>query len=399
MRISTSQIYLQGIEAFGQQQVKLAKLQQQISTGTRLTKPSDDPSASSRVLELDQAISLKKQYQSNISTADNRLSLEETTLTAVEKSTFRLRELSIQANNGALDLTGRQAIGVEVEQLSQELISLGNTQDANGEYLFAGFQNGTAPFTAATIGSIKHVVYNGDQGQRLLQISESRQISVDNPGSEVFLQIPSATALNELAAPANTGTGIMSPAHVFNASTHVAGDVQVTFTSPTTYDVIDSGTPANSITGATFTSNSDIDVGGIRFSITGAPAAGDVFTVSPGQFKDIFESVQTLAETLSGSVSSAQLSANFAEFQTDLDSFFTRVLEVRTSIGGRLNALDSQKEANDANILTTLATLSTLRDTDLAAAISQLTLEQTTLDAAQAVFSRITSSSLFNFLR
>jgi len=399
MRISTPQIYLQGIEAFGQQQAKLAKLQQQISTGIRLTKPSDDPAVSTRVLQLDQTISLDKQYQSNILTADNRLRLEENTLTAVENITFRLKELSIQANSGALDFTGRKAIGVEVEQNLQALVSLGNTTDANGNFLFAGFQNGAAPFTTTTTGTIQHVVYNGDQGQSMLQISQTRQVAVDNPGSEVFLKIPSTTALNELAAPANTGTGIMSPAQVFNAATHVAGNVQITFTSPTNYDVVDSATPANNITGATFASGSDIKVGGIRFAITGAPAAGDEFSSSPGQFKDIFESVQTLAETLKSSSDSAQLSANFATFQTDLDSFFTRILEVRTSLGGRLNALESQKNVNETNILTAQSTRSTLRDTDLAAAISQLTLEQTTLDAAQAVFSRITSSSLFNFLR
>ncbi|MCP4431751.1 MAG: hypothetical protein GY806_12290, partial [Gammaproteobacteria bacterium] len=82
-----------------------------------------------------------------------------------------------------------------------------------------------------------------------------------------------------------------------------------------------------------------------------------------------------------------------------LDDFQSRVLDVRTSIGGRLNALDAQREINDASIVVTKNTLSTLRDTDLAEAISQLTLEQTTLDAAQAVFARVTSSSLFNFLR
>jgi len=342
---------------------------------------------------------LDKQYQSNILTADNRLRLEENTLTAVENITFRLKELSIQASSGALDLTGRKAIGVEVEQNLEALVSLGNTTDANGNFLFAGFQNGAAPFTTTTTGTIQHVVYNGDQGQSMLQISQTRQVAVDNPGSEVFLKIPSTTALNELAAPANTGTGIMSPAQVFNAATHVAGNVQITFTSPTNYDVVDSATPANNITGATFASGSDIKVGGIRFAITGAPAAGDEFSSSPGQFKDIFESVQTLAETLKSSSDSAELSANFAIFQTDLDSFFTRILEVRTSIGGRLNALEGQKNVNETNILTAQSTRSTLRDTDLAAAISQLTLEQTTLDAAQAVFSRITSSSLFNFLR
>ncbi len=85
--------------------------------------------------------------------------------------------------------------------------------------------------------------------------------------------------------------------------------------------------------------------------------------------------------------------------QVDLDTFFENILETRTSIGGRLNALISQRDDNEAFILTTQKTLSSIRDVDLEEAISQLTLEQTTLEAAQAVFARISSSSLFNFLR
>lgn len=500
MRVPTTQTYLQGIEAFGQQQAKLAILQQQISSGVRLTNPSDDPVASSQVLSLGQTIALQKQYQENISLADNRLKLEETTLVSIERITFRLKELSIQANTGALNLVNRRAISVEVKQRLEELVGLANTKDANGDYLFAGYQSSTEPFTTTTTGSISHVIYGGDQGARSMQISESRQIQVDNPGSEVFLKLPSNTALNELDAPANIGTGAISPAHVFNEATYVPSTVTVTFTSATTYDVTDSATPANDVIGAIYTPNTDIDVGGVRFSITGAPvgaplpAGGDVFTVSGGQYKDIFESVQIFADTLDGStsntlnelaapantgtgvispalvsnsadyvpstitvtftsattydvtdtatpannvvganytpntdidvggvrfsitgspvgaplpaggdvftvVSSNQREANFAGFLEDLDVFFNRVLEVRTSIGGRLNALESQKEANAADIIVTEATISTLRDTDVAAAISQLTLEQATLDAALAVFSRITSSSLFNYLK
>ena len=224
MRISTSQIYMQGVEAFGQQQVKLAKLQQQISTGVKINKPSDDPAASSRLLELEQIVSLQQQYQVNISSAETRLSLEEETLAALGNVSHRLRELAIQGNNGALDSTSLRAIGVEVNELIQEMLSLGNARDANGDFLFAGYQNNSQPFTSTLTGSISHVVYNGDEGQRLLQISETRQIAVDDPGSGVFLQLQSATALNELASAANTGTGVMAPANVFDASVYVPGD-------------------------------------------------------------------------------------------------------------------------------------------------------------------------------
>lgn len=399
MRVGTNQIFTQSVEAFQQQQVKLLKLQQQISTGQRLTKPSDDPLASAQVLEMEQVVSLKLQYQVNIGIAESRLELEETSLAGVENLIFRMRELAIQANNGSLDATAMQAIGIELEDIHDALLALANTQDTNGDYLFAGFQNQQQPFTEMLTGSIQHVVYNGDQGQRSLQISETRQILVDDPGREIFLEIPSATALNELAAPANAGTGVIAPAHVFDASVFTPGTFEIRFTGPATYDVFDVGLGANIVTGAAYTDSANIDFQGIRTSVTGAPAAGDVFTISPGQYRDIFESVLGLSESLQSAPGGATRSANVSEFLDDLDNFLTRVLDVRSKVGGRLNALENQFDVNEAQILATKTSLSALRDTDLAEAISQLTLEQTTLDAAQAIFARITGSSLFNFLR
>ncbi|MFT5218345.1 MAG: flagellar hook-associated protein 3 FlgL [Planctomycetota bacterium] len=399
MRVSTVQIYRQGVAAFQQQQSKIAVLQQQISTGSRLSKPSDDPAASSRVLELEHTISLNMQYQVNINLADSRLSREESTLAAVENLTFRLQELAIRANNGAMDFEALKAIGIEAEERYDELLSLANARDANGDFLFAGFQNGSQPFVETVTGSMTHVVFNGDQGQRSLQIGESRQISVDNSGSELFLEIGAATALNERAAATNTGTTTMAPAQVFDASVYVPGNYEIRFTGPASYDVFDVTNAVNIVTAATYVDSDSIEFQGVRTSIAGAPAAGDVFSVSQGQYKSIFESLQVMVDTLNSSASSAQRSANFAETISELDGFLSQVLDVRTSIGGRLNALDSQKEINESTIVFTQATISGFRDTDLAAAISQLTLEQTTLDAAQAVFARITSSSLFNFLR
>jgi len=399
MRISTAQIYRQGIEAFSQQQTKLAKLQQQISTGIKLTRPSDDPAASSKVLELQEKVSLQMQYQVNISAADTHLKLQEETLSSLGNISHRLRELAIQGNNGAMDRTSLRAISVEVNEILGEMVSLGNARDGNGDFLFAGYQNSSQPFTTAITGSINHVVYNGDEGQRFLQVSETRQIAIDTPGSEVFLQLASATALNELASVANTGTGIMAPAHVFDASVYVPGDYEIRFTAPGVYDVFDVTNGVNIVTGAVYTDSTNIDFQGIRTSVTGAPAAGDVFTVSQGQYKDIFESVQGLVETLNTGANPTVRDANISEFLGDLDSFFNRTLDLRTSVGGRMNNIESQKDFNEANIISTQSTISALRDTDLAAAISQLTLEQTTLDAAQATFARLTSSSLFNFLR
>lgn len=401
MRISTTQFYTQGVQSFANQQAKIATLQEQISTGTRISKPSDDPAASARVLELEQVISLNEQFQVNIELAENRLGLEETTLGSVTNILQRIRELALQANNASQDSISRRAISFEIDELQEELLSLSNTIDANGDYLFAGHQSKTQPFTANTTGAINHIDFNGDQGERFINISQSRKINVDISGRDLFMSIPSSVALNESTT---STTATMAPAHVFDNDVHVSGEYQIVFTGANTYDVVDvlgvvGPAGANVVTGATYTDSELINFQGIRTSITGTPVVGDTFTVTPGQYQDMFSIISSLSETLKSGLTGTQVNANVSQFLRDVDNGMNQALEARTSIGGRMNALDAQYEDNEAFIIVTQGTLGTLRDTDLAEAISQLTLEQTTLEAAQSVFTRITRTSLFDFLR
>ena len=399
MRISTRQIYTQGIEAFQQQQQKLAKLQEQISSGVRLNNPSDDPAAASRVLELEQDVSVLEQYQANINLAEQRLGQQDAVMKSYADLLNRVRELAIQGNNGPLDPTSRNAIATELDERLNEIYSLANTTDANGDYLYAGFQNGNLPFTRATTGSISHVSFNGDAGTRSIQISRVRQMEIDVSGQEIFMQIPSSVALREIPAIANAGSGVIAPASFVDSSVYVPGDYEIRFTAPGVYDVFDVAGGVNIVTGASYVDSQDINFQGVQTSITGVPAAGDVFTVSAGQYQDVFSIVSNLAETLRNAPGDAVRAANIARSLVDIDAALEISLNNRTTVGGKLNAIESQREENEAQVLVAKTTLSSLRDTDLAEAISQLTLEQTTLEAAQAVFARITSSSLFNFLK
>ena len=309
----------------------------------------------------------------------------------------RVRELAIQANNAPVDAVARNAIAAEIDERLNELVALANTTDANGDYLFAGYQNSTAPFTRATTGSRDYIAFNGDAGVRAIQINENRQIDVDIPGRDIFMEISSSSALREITAAGNTGSAVIAPASVADSSAYVAGDYEIRFTAAGVYDVFDVAGGANIVTGATYTDGGTISFNGSE--TTGVPAAGDVFTVSAGQYQDVFSMVANLSETLKRGSTDAIRAANIAQALGDIDSALETSLNARTIIGGRLNALESQRDENEAQVLVTKSTLSSLRDTDLAEAISQLTLEQTTLDAAQAVFARITSSSLFNFLK
>ena len=222
MRLSTSQIFQQAVTSMLDKQAGLAKTQQQLATGKQILAPSDDPAAATRILNLDQVIETTSQYQRNADYAETRLSLEETVLTDVGDVLQRIRELSVSANNDTLNAGDRKAIAVEVRIHLEGLIQQANSKDANGEYLFAGFKTGTEPFTDTGGGNF---IYQGDQGQRNLQIGARRQVAVGDSGADVFMQIDDGAG----------GTGNM-----FEVLNDFAVDLEANSPSATTLTRLDS---------------------------------------------------------------------------------------------------------------------------------------------------------------
>ena len=222
MRISTAWIFQQGVNAMLGTQTKLANTQQQLATGQRILKPSDDPAAATRVLELDQLIETSQQYQRNADYAETRLRLEETALGEAGDLLQRVRELAVRANNDTLSAGDRNAIAVEVRTILDGLLQLANSKDATGEYLFAGYQSGTRPFSDNGGGSF---VYDGDQGVRNLQIGPTRQVAAGDAGDQVFMKVDDGAG------------GVTS---MFNVLYDFATDLEANSPSTTTLTQLDS---------------------------------------------------------------------------------------------------------------------------------------------------------------
>ncbi len=196
MRISTSLAQQLGVNSILNQQFKLSKTQNQLSTGLRINTPSDDPAASVRVLDIQQSISQNNQYQSNINTLTSRLTFEDGALDSTVNAIQRARELAVQGLNDTNSPSDRNAIAQEIRQIADQLVGLANTQNANGEYLFAGYSSQTPPYagtvTQVTQGGVTKDVtlyqYQGDENQRNIQISPTRRIADGDHGIEVFGQ-------------------------------------------------------------------------------------------------------------------------------------------------------------------------------------------------------------------
>lgn len=188
MRIATDQFYQQSLASILNDQAQLSRVQQQLSSGQKLLAPADDPAAAAQIQNLDAAISATQQFQRNADAASAQLNLENGALTTVVNGLQRAHELAVQGLNGTQSAQSRQGIAAEVQQILDQLVSVANTQDANGQYLFAGLQSGTTPVSQ----SGTTYTYGGDSGQRFLQIGPGRQVAVQDPGSTVFMNAPAA---------------------------------------------------------------------------------------------------------------------------------------------------------------------------------------------------------------
>ncbi|WP_457666115.1 flagellar hook-associated protein FlgL [Thiolapillus sp.] len=186
MRISTGQWYRQGVAAMIDNQATLSKTQLQLATGQRMLAPSDDPGAATRVLELDQLLSSVNQYQRNGDAAEARLRREENVLEGSGDILQRVRELAVRAVNGSLSAGDRQAISTEVREHLDGLLALANATDTNGETVFGGFRTDVPAFTDDGAGNFS---YQGDQGQRLMQIGSARHVATNDPGDAVFMGV------------------------------------------------------------------------------------------------------------------------------------------------------------------------------------------------------------------
>lgn len=193
MRISTAWSQQLSVNALNAQQTKLAKVQQQLSSGLKVSAPADDPAAAVRVLDLERTIAQTTQYQSNISTVRGRLSLEESALEASANILVRVKELTLQGKNDSLNSSDRLAVKFEIDQLIQEMAGVANTRNANGEFIFSG-DLATVPAFAqhSTTGEY---VYQGSAQQRVLQISPTRQMADGDLGFNVFENIKSSSSV------------------------------------------------------------------------------------------------------------------------------------------------------------------------------------------------------------
>ena len=429
MRISTSQIYDSATLNIQRNQTSLYKLQNQLSTGRRVLTPEDDPVAAAQALLVTQSRDVNQQHVTNQGNAKSQLGLVDSQLNSLTDLLQNVRDRIIQAGNSAtMTDTDRSAIATELEARLGEMVGIANSQNGSGDYLFSGYKGATVPFAIGS-GSSSYAYY-GDDGERLLQVSSSRQLAVNVAGSDLFMNAKAGNGTFVTSSSGNSGGGINKGAATIDSgsvrdpqkwaaavnSADAGQPITISFSvdaaGATTYTISDpvGGTtsPAPYVAGQAIPIVSNgLLAGPVDFGsqavISGQPKDGDTFSITPSTSQSLFQTVQNVigllrtplgTPTLSGTEFTSKLGAELKNIDQGLDN----VSRVVTNVGTRLRELDSLSDTSADLDLQYQSSLSELQDLDWVKAFSDFTLQKTYLEAAQQSFVQVSGLSLFNYI-
>ena len=427
MRVSTQQFYSTGLSGMLNQQSTLNNLSQQLSTGNALGNPAANPVANAQVLNLSAKLSNLGAYQQANQSSQQDLQLSSSVLQSVNSLVSQVQQLAVQMNNATVSAQDRQNAAAAMTGNLQQLVQLANTQNANGQYVFAGSRSSTQPFQLQANGNVQ---YMGDGAQKSLMIGPGLSMPVSEAGSAVFMNVPAGNGSFTVSAAAansgSSGTATMGPGSVLDpgaASQQLVvqqSQYQITFAASGTVYSITSGTgtvgsagwnasSGTVVSGASYTPGQSIGIpatsGGVDFlsvPVAGTPVAGDSFTIAASQPQSIFQTFSDLQQALTGTGSgpgaNTQRAQAISNVLANLNQAQTQVLSTQASIGARLQQAQSVSSLNSSLTLQFQTQQGNLADISYPQVITQYQQSLTALQASQKAFAQVQGLSLFQYI-
>lgn len=411
MRIPTNQLYTRGLDAVLDSQRQLVNVQNQLARETRILTPADDPVGKAQVMGLDDRISQNEQFQRNSNLLQNRLERSESVMSSITTGLDRARVLMVQSGNGVYDEQDRKALAAELKGIRDEVLGLMNSKDENGDYLFSGFQKRSESFSKNPVTG--NYDYNGDDGRNQVQLSPSLRVTSLEPGSSAFQNVE---ANRTLRFSDSTGTVSDVDARVVDRGTFDAfhsaqydktqspadNALRIDFDGTNIEVFRINQTPVTSVSGPTpYTPGEPLQFEGIELDLDGDFAAGDSIEVRLNEpTQNVVTTIDRFIETLeSEGMSNETFQAQLNDSLENMDRGQAQLASTRAQIGGRLQVLQNSLLTNADQEISNRETRSKISDVDYAEAMTELTKQDVSLQAAQATFTRITRLSLFDFIR
>jgi flagellar hook-associated protein 3 FlgL len=395
-RVSTANVFNNNLRTLQTRQSELLEAQARLSSGKRVTRPSDDPAAAARAERAMVAQSRADMNQRALESSRNAMQAGEAALGDAGELLQRAREQVVAAGNAGWGPNERAAAASSLRSLREQLLGVANREDGAGGYLFGGQGSAHPPFVDAPGG----VVWVGATGTQQTAADEALPLTLD--GQAAWLAAPSGNGVFETSVTTANGSAWIDAGRVVDPSALTGDDYALSFavsSGVTTYSITRAGNPT-AATGVPFVSGQAIEIDGLSFTVTGAPANGDAFAVAPSTTSgSAFEAIdRALAMLEDPAASEADVTQAVKFGLRDLDAVMASMNAQRAQAGSWLQRLDlAEGRIADAK-LDAQTQRSLAEDLDMAQAVSEFQLQQTSYDAALRSYSMVQRISLFNYI-
>ncbi len=396
MRISTANSYQTSLDTLVNRHAELTGTQQQLTTGKRVNRASDDPAAAARA---ERALASERRTVANqraVDASNNSMTLTEGALGDASGLLQDVRDLLVAAGNATYSDAERATVANELSQIRQQLFAVANRNDGAGTHLFGGQGAAQPPFADLPGG----VQFQGTSGQ--LQVASGEPLPLTMDGESTWMQARSGNGVFETRAVTSTGTAWVDTGSVTNPSLVTGSTYSMQFTvaaGVTTYSVLQDGLPT-ALTNQSFTPGQAIQINGQSVTVKGQPANGDAFEMAPSSASlSVFDAIdQAIADLKAPGRSNTQNTQANAINLNNVDQVLNQVLAGRTAIGATMNRIDGVTGRLSALALASKTERSNAEDIDITQAISDFSNQQTGYDAALKAYSMVQRLSLFNYL-
>lgn len=395
-RVSTQNLFSNGLDELQRRQQGLARTQEQLTSGKRVVRASDDPTAAARAERALATVARADANQRALESSRNAMALTEAALGDAGTLLQEARELIVSAGNPTFSPAELDVLGNRLRDLRVQMLVVANRGDGAGGFLFSGQGSRTAPFVDGPQG----VQYTGQSGDQMVASENPLPVTVDGrlawasgrTGNGVFVTAP--------ATPPST-TAWIDGGQVSDATalTGAAYRITVNGNTATVDRQATPGLPAASFNLA-FEPGKALTVDGMSFTVSGAPQPGDAFTIEPSSATlNIFSVIdQAVAGLKNPNLSTAQRAQLVGTSLRDMDSAMTLLQGARARVGTILAGIDQAETRIEDLRLYAQKERSAAEDMDMNAAISDFQNQQTGYDAALRSYALVQRMTLFDYI-
>ncbi|MFB2800235.1 flagellar hook-associated protein FlgL [Shewanella seohaensis] len=402
MRLSSAQLFNQSISSVLQKQTATSKILDQLSSGKKVNTSGDDPVAALGIDNLNQRNALVDQFMKNIDYATNHLQQTESQLGQADTLISSMKDLMLQGSNGSLTSEERQTIADDLRKSLDQLLTIANTKDESGNYLFAGNKTDTLPFQFDANGKI---VYQGDSGVHSAIIASGIQLNTNVAGDTAFIKSPNAMGDYSVNYSSSQQGEFSVTSAKLDGVTPSLSDYKINFLDDgaggINMEVTDTATPANVISAAApFDPSTSINFDGVKLSIEGEPKIGDSFTLHQEAEVSIFDTFSKAIALFDNAdqVQTPSGQSELAQLLNNIQSGVKQISQQQGLAGNSLKVLEKYTDKHTDEKLINTSALSKLEDVDYATAITEFEKQQLALNAVSSVFSKVGSVSLFDYI-